>query len=71
MSGNDPEQKRPPVKGRYGTLTENDLQELRQGYLLAMGLSIVGMIHATAHHHFFWPGMRTGMQIRVGLIGMF
>ncbi|RUS29225.1 ABC transporter transmembrane region-domain-containing protein [Jimgerdemannia flammicorona] len=35
-----------------------------------MGLSIVGMIHATAHHHFFWPGMRTGMQIRVGLIAL-
>ncbi|RUS12943.1 hypothetical protein BC937DRAFT_86636 [Endogone sp. FLAS-F59071] len=43
---------------------------LLQGYLFALGLSIVGIFHVTLHHHTFWPSMRTGMRIRAGLIGI-
>ncbi|RUS19536.1 P-loop containing nucleoside triphosphate hydrolase protein [Endogone sp. FLAS-F59071] len=51
-------------------LGSSNLFSRKLGLSLALGLSIVGTIHATLHHHTFWPSIRTGMRIRTGLIAV-
>lgn len=42
----------------------------RTGFLYAIGLILVTLMHAIMHHVVFFGGMRTGMQMRTAAVGL-
>ncbi|KAK9764427.1 hypothetical protein K7432_008067 [Basidiobolus ranarum] len=43
---------------------------MRDGYLYAFALAMCTFIHAVIHHHYFFPALRTGLHMRMGLIAL-
>ena len=49
---------------------QNPERDMREGFMYAGLLALSCYMHATVHHHIFWPSVRSGMRIRSGLTGL-
>ncbi|KAK9692619.1 hypothetical protein K7432_014250 [Basidiobolus ranarum] len=43
---------------------------MREGYLYALTLALCTFIHSIIHHHYYFPALRTGLHMRMGLIAL-
>ncbi|KNE57701.1 hypothetical protein AMAG_04560 [Allomyces macrogynus ATCC 38327] len=55
---------------RFQSKSSNAAETPGLGYLWAILLALVTAAHGLLHHHFFFVGMRLGVQIRVALTGL-